>query len=96
LRADPSSWEAPTGSRRLPLRPRLVTSPFGGRYVAELLTLAEKAFRAGEREANTGRSADPARRRFEAKAKQLRFGVKWPGLLPSLTRAGRDIYLPEV
>jgi len=64
--------------------------------LAELLTLAERAFKAGEREANTGRSADPARRRFEAKAKELRFGVRWPGLLPSLTRSGRDIYLPEV
>ena len=64
--------------------------------LAELLALADRAFRAGEREANTGRTAEPARRRFEAKAKELRFGVKWPGLLPSLTRAGRDIYLPEV
>ena len=64
--------------------------------LAELLTLAEKAFKAGEREANTGRSADPARKRFEEKARALRFGVRWPGLLPSLTRAGRDIYLPEV
>lgn len=64
--------------------------------LAELLTLADRAFRAGEREANTGRSADGARDRFEAKAKAMRFGVKWPGLLPSLTRAGRDIYLPAV
>jgi hypothetical protein len=64
--------------------------------LAELLTLADRAFRAGEREANTGRSADGARERFEAKARGMRFGVKWPGLLPSLTRAGRDIYLPGV
>ena len=56
------------------------------------------AFKAGERECNTGKSkaAEKARDRFEEKAKSMRFGVKWPGLLPSLTKAGRDICLPEV
>lgn len=63
---------------------------------AELLVLAERAFKAGERECNTGRSADPARVAFEAKAQAMRFGVKWPGLLPALTRAGRTIYLPAI
>lgn len=64
--------------------------------LAELLGLAAAAFKAGERECNTGRSADPARRRFEAKAKAMRFGAYWPGLLPALKRRGETIHLPDV
>lgn len=63
--------------------------------LAELLTLADKAFHAGEREANTGKSADRQRVQFEAKAKSMRFEVYWPGLLPGLKRRGVHIYLPE-
>lgn len=62
--------------------------------LAELLTLASRAFSAGETEANTGKSADKARERFEAKAKSMGFGTSWPGLLPMLTRGGKDVYLP--
>lgn len=62
----------------------------------DLLQLAKKAFSAGERECNTGKSADPQRRAFEVKAKSMGFGVQWPGLCPTLKKDGRDIYLPEV
>lgn len=64
--------------------------------LAELLQLARAAFKAGERECNTGRSADKQREAFEAKAGEMGFGVQWPGLWPTLKRDGRDIYLPEV
>ena len=64
--------------------------------LAELLVLADRAFNAGERECNTGKSAAAMRARdaFEARAKPLRFGVDWPGLLPALKRRGETIHLP--
>lgn len=63
---------------------------------AELLQLAHRAFRAGERECNTGRSADRQRDAFEEKAKAHKFTVSWPGLWPTMAAYGRTYYLPEV
>ena len=63
---------------------------------AELLVLCDRAFKAGEREANTGRSADKFRRRVEDKAKELGLSVRWPGLWPSLFNHKGDINLPSV
>lgn len=72
--------------------------------VAELITLAERAFKAGERYANSGSDRDSranelSGERFEIKAKALGFGVSWPGLWPHLTKKDadgveRDVYLP--
>jgi len=62
--------------------------------LAELLTLAARAFSAGERECNTDKPADPARERFEKAAAALGFGVEWNGLAPTLMRDGRSVYLP--
>lgn len=63
--------------------------------LAELVTLARQAFTAGEREANGSRSADRERTAFEVKAVEMRFGVEWNGLYPTLKRNGLDIYLPS-
>lgn len=65
--------------------------------LAELILLADAAFRAAERECNTGTSADKARNRFEAKVADLTdFGVSWNGLGPTLTLGGVDVYLPSI
>ncbi len=64
--------------------------------LAELLTLADRAFAAGERECNTGKSADQQRQTFETVAKRHGFGVEWNGLGPTLKKAGRDVYLVGV
>lgn len=64
--------------------------------LAELLTLAGRAFRAGERECNTGQTAEPARRAFCVKAEAMGYGVRWPGLCPLLTKDGREIHLPTI
>lgn len=67
------------------------------RDAAQLVTLARRAFKAGERECNvTDCPADKHLERFAAYAKALRFGVRWDGLWPTLTRRGKDIYLPNV
>lgn len=71
------------------------TEPY---QVVRLVALARKAFRAGERACNvpdTGAAYDRASARFEALAAELGFGVTWPGLWPTLTRDGRDVYLPS-
>lgn len=72
--------------------------------VAELITLAEKSFKAGERYANSGSDRDSkaterAVDRFELKSHLLGFKVSWPGLYPVLMKADadgvvRDVYLP--
>lgn len=66
--------------------------------LADLLHFARLAFKAGERECNTGVSADKFRDRFEDKAKEMGFGVTWPGLWPVLVagKKGEHITLPEV
>jgi hypothetical protein len=71
---------------------------------AELVTLAERAFKAGERYCNSGserdsRANETAGERFEIKAKALGFTVSWPGLWPRLEKVEadgvkRDVYLP--
>lgn len=59
-----------------------------------LVTLARRAFKAGEREANTGKSADPQRKAFEDFAKSVSFETRWPGLWPMVMRRGREWQLP--
>jgi hypothetical protein len=54
--------------------------------LAELLALARRAFKAGERECNTGISADPQRERVEDKAEELGWLTRWPGLHPAFCR----------
>lgn len=69
---------------------------------AELLTLAQRAKRAGENYCNEGdrqggkyeRANDLAQERFEEKAKSLGFEVRWPGLWPMLRKDGQDVYMP--
>lgn len=63
--------------------------------LAELLTLADRAFKANVRECNTGKSAERARKAFETRARSLRFQTYWPGLLPALKRCGETIHLPQ-
>jgi hypothetical protein len=72
--------------------------------VAELVTLAERAFKAGERLCNSGsdrdnKASERTGEAFEAKAKALGFEVTWPGLWPQLMKADADgvmlaVYLP--
>lgn len=69
--------------------------------LAELLTLADRAFKAGERDCNegsdkSGRAYETAHKRFGVKARELGFEVSWPGLWPQLRRDGHDICLPDV
>ncbi len=64
--------------------------------VADLIYFARRAMSGGVRECNvTGYSAEPARKKFEAKAKELGFRAYWPGLWPSLARGRRQISLPS-
>ena len=54
------------------------------RQMAELCTLAQRAFRAGERSCNEPDfDADPARKRFEKLASANLLRVTWPGLYPA-------------
>ena len=72
--------------------------------LAELITLAERAFKAGERYCNSGserdsRANEVAGERFEIKAKALGYKASWPGLWPHLSKVDadgveRDVYLP--
>lgn len=67
--------------------------------VAKLVTLAERAFKAGERYCNSGSDRDSkaeqrAGERFEEFALSLGFEVTWPGLWPRLVKNGQDVYLP--
>lgn len=71
---------------------------------AELVTLAQRAKRAGENYCNEGdrqggkyeRASELAQERFEEKANALGFSVTWPGLWPSLTKDGQTVYLPTI
>ena len=56
----------------------------------ELHKLAARAFSAGERECNTGKSADRQRGNVEEFAESLGLGVEWNGLAPTFTRDGRN------
>jgi hypothetical protein len=64
--------------------------------LAELITLARRAFHAGEQACNTGnhRAEDRTADRFRSKALAMGFGVQWPGLWPVLREDGRDVELP--
>ncbi len=64
---------------------------------AVLVTLAEAAFRAGERACNepdSGNREQKAAEEFEQAAKQLGFGVQWNGLWPTLMNGERDANPP--
>lgn len=68
---------------------------------AELIHLAERAFKAGETACNSAdQSASKREQRagekFEKAAESLGFSVTWPGLYPTLSRGGHEVYLPEV
>jgi hypothetical protein len=68
------------------------------RDLAELITLARRAFNAGERACNrpnTTEARDRACERFERRANELAFNVEWNGLAPTLARPDEpSIYLP--
>ena len=69
------------------------------RDVAELITLAKRAAKAGERVCNAGGSEDDrerkAARRFEDKAGAMGLAVDWPGLYPSIQdKDGYELHLP--
>ena len=62
---------------------------------ADLLVLADRAFKAGERECNVpNTSADRQRKAFEERANVYGLRVQWPGLWPSVVKRGRTVYLP--
>ncbi len=68
---------------------------------AELIHLAERAFKAGEtacnsHDPNASKREQKAGEKFEKAATALGFSVSWPGLYPTLSRGGYDVYLPEV
>lgn len=67
------------------------------RAVIELVRLANRAFKAGEYQANTGdgRRFERASAAFEKEAEWHGLVVQWPGLWPSLTYAGRNVELPS-
>jgi hypothetical protein len=60
------------------------------RDLAELVTLSQRAFSAGERECNTGKDAGPARLKVEGKANTVGFSTEWNGLWPSFVVIGKD------
>ncbi len=67
--------------------------------LAELLVLAQRAFKAGVNKCNKPgdryvKANANAQAAFEAKAKSLRFGTYWPGLLPGVIRRGERVHLP--
>ena len=65
--------------------------------VAELMTLAGRAFNAGAKGCNqpNKKAEDRTRRNVEAKAEKLGLAVSWPGLNPSFQDAkGFNVNLP--
>lgn len=66
------------------------------RDARKLISVANAAARAGEREANTGRSADAAIKVAETFAAFLGLKTVWPGLYPAfITKDGRHVHLPD-
>lgn len=64
---------------------------------ADLVVLARRAFTAGERECNTGKSADRQRNRVEELAATLGLSTSWPGLSPMFkTKDRQEFHLPPV
>ena len=60
--------------------------------MAELATLANRAFNANVWECNIkDYDADPFRKRFEAAAKLEGLEVYWNGLFPTCTRLGEEV-----
>ncbi len=65
----------------------------------QLLALARRAFKAGERNCNDGTAASLAAEQmtgeaFRLKAEELGFCTEWSGLWPTLRKDGRWIHLP--
>ena len=56
----------------------------------ELHKLACRAFSAGVRECNTGKSADRQKEKVEKYAEVFGLGVEWNGLAPTFKKDGRD------
>jgi hypothetical protein len=67
---------------------------------AQLIDLAQRCANAGTNVCNYPDERyqtrlESERAKFRALAESLAFGVEFHGLYPSLTRGGRDIYLPD-
>lgn len=65
---------------------------------ARLIVLAHRAHRAGEISCNTGERAryERAMQEFDTVAASMGFVADWPGLWPTLSRNGQDVYLPSL
>lgn len=69
--------------------------------LAELMTLSDRAFKAGENHCNLGTDATSAKvdrtyRDVEAKACAMGLSVEYPGLYPHFSRADGPVYLPSL
>ncbi len=69
--------------------------------LAELILLARRAFKAGEKNCNEGSETsslaeDRSGKAFIEKAASLGFGTMWPGLWPTLLKDGKQIHLPSI
>lgn len=65
------------------------------RELGELLQLINRAFKAGENDANQGTdTADPWYTKVEAQAAKFGWKTQWPGLYPSFTKDGKAVYVP--
>lgn len=62
----------------------------------DLHRLATRAFKAGERECNTGKSADRQRQKVEDLAKRYGLSVQWSGLWPTVVKGKEQFHLPTV
>lgn len=66
---------------------------------ADLIRLAKLAHSAGERECNTGQSADKARDTFAQRATGIwgkSLSIEWHGLWPSCTLGAYEIRIPDI
>jgi hypothetical protein len=65
------------------------------RELGELLTLINRAFKAGEYDANNGtNTADPWYNKVEAQAASFGWKTQWPGLYPYFTKGDKEIQVP--
>jgi hypothetical protein len=66
------------------------------RELGELLTLINRAFKAGENDANNGTdTADPWYTKVETQAAKFGWKTQWPGFYPSFKdKDGKAIYVP--
>ena len=59
-----------------------------------LVSLARAAFRAGERKANGGPTAEYCRNAVKEQAGKMGIDVTWPGLWPVFTKDGEEVRIP--